>query len=195
MPYITLEGNVGVGKSTLLHRLADELGWEVVEEGIEFDEGFQTLLKERYENPTPENVAKLQLYVANFMAERINELDPNKFYVVERSVFATELFSLAANRPDIIDALAGHVLRVPAPEFYLYLSAPPRLCLERIHERDRTGEGEGISLEYLQTLHDIHERWFNMMSMLGRVKRVDAVDYPDVKRLAEAVRQRVYTKF
>ncbi|MDG2898427.1 deoxynucleoside kinase, partial [Vibrio parahaemolyticus] len=37
MPYITLEGNVGVGKSTLLHRLADELGWEAVEEGIEFD--------------------------------------------------------------------------------------------------------------------------------------------------------------
>ncbi|WP_033928502.1 deoxynucleoside kinase [Vibrio cholerae] len=195
MPYITLEGNVGVGKSTLLHRLADELGWEAVEEGIEFDEGFQTLLKERYENPTPENVAKLQLYVANFMAERINSLNPNKFYVVERSVFATELFSLAANRPDIIDALAGHVLRVPAPEFYLYLSAPPRLCLERIRERDRTGEGKGISLEYLQTLHDIHERWFNMMRFLGRAQKVDAVDYPDVKRLAESVWAKVYTKY
>ncbi len=195
MAYITLEGNVGVGKSTLLHRLADELGWEAVEEGIEFDEGFQSLLKERYENPTPENVAKLQLYVANFMAERINSLDPNKYYVVERSVFATELFSLAANRPDIIDALAGHVLRVPAPEFYLYLSAPPRLCLERIRERDRTGEGEGISLEYLQTLHDIHERWFNMMHFLGRVQRVDAVDHPDVKRLAESVKAKVYTKY
>lgn len=195
MAYITLEGNVGVGKSTLLHRLADELGWEAVEEGIEFDEGFQSLLKERYENPTPENVAKLQLYVANFMAERINALDPNKHYVVERSVFATELFSLAANRPDIIDALAGHVLRVPAPEFYLYLSAPPRLCLERIRERDRTGEGEGISLEYLQTLHDIHERWFNMMHFLGRVQKVDAVDHPDVKRLAESVKAKVYTKY
>lgn len=195
MPYITLEGNVGVGKSTLLHRLADELGWEAVEEGIEFDEGFQTLLKERYENPTPENVAKLQLYVANFMAERINALDQKKFYVVERSVFATELFSLAANRPDIIDALAGHVLRVPAPEFYLYLSAPPRLCLERIRERDRTGEGEGISLAYLQTLHDVHEHWFNMMHFLGRVQKVDAVDHPDVKNLAESVRGKVYTTY
>ncbi|MDP5253355.1 MULTISPECIES: deoxynucleoside kinase [unclassified Vibrio] len=195
MPYITLEGNVGVGKSTLLHRLADELGWEAVEEGIEFDAGFQSLLKERYENPTPDNVARLQLYVANFMADRINQLDRDKYHVVERSVFATELFSLAANRPDIIDALAGHVLRVPAPEFYLYLSAPPRLCLERIRKRDRTGEGEGVTLEYLQTLHDIHERWFNMMHLLGRAQKVDAFDYPDVKKLAEAVRARVYTKF
>lgn len=195
MPYITLEGNVGVGKSTLLHRLADELGWEAVEEGIEFDSGFQSLLKERYENPTADNVAKLQLYVANFMAERICSLDRDKYYVVERSVFATELFSLAANRPDIIDALAGHVLRVPAPELYLYLSAPPRLCLERIKKRDRKGEGEGISLEYLQKLHDIHERWFHMMAFFDRVQKVDAFDYPDVKKLAESIRAKMYRVF
>ncbi|MEP7694543.1 deoxynucleoside kinase [Vibrio parahaemolyticus] len=193
MPYITLEGNVGVGKSTLLHRLADELGWTAIEEGIESDKGFQDLLKKRYDDPTPENVANLQLYIAGFMADRINALDPNKFYVVERSVFATELFSLAANRPDIIDALAGHVLRVPAPVFYLYLTAPPKLCLERINKRARSEEGAGIPLDYLETLHDIHERWFYHMSFLGRVKRVDAVEHPDVKKLAEHIRHCVYT--
>lgn len=40
MFYIILEGNVGVGKLILFYCFVDELGWEVVEEGIEFDEGF-----------------------------------------------------------------------------------------------------------------------------------------------------------
>ena len=183
MPYITLEGNIGVGKTTLLHKLAKELGWEPVEEGIEFDEGFQELLAERYLNPTDENVAKLQLYVANFMAERINALDPDKYYVVERSVFATELFSLAAGRDDIVDALAGHVLRVRPPLFYIYLAAPPEMCLERISQRDRKGESS-ISLEYLNILHDLHERWHDLMTLSGRVHKVDSTSYPDVRRLA-----------
>ena len=51
------------------------------------------------------------------------------------------------------------------------------------------------SLEYLQTLHDIQERWFNMMHFLGRGQRVDAVEHPDVKRLAESVKAKVYTKY
>ncbi|KAB0285453.1 AAA family ATPase [Vibrio fortis] len=195
MPYITLEGNVGVGKSTLLKRLSEELGWEAVEEGIEFDSGFQKLLKKRYEDPSPENVANLQIYIANFMAERINALDPNKYYLVERSVFATELFSLAAGRTDIIDAIAGHVLRVPPPEFYLYLTAPPRLCHERVIERARDVEAAGVPLDYLHTLHDIHERWYHMMQPLGRVKRVDAVKHPDVSVLADYIKSRVYAKY
>ncbi|HCG9221690.1 TPA: deoxynucleoside kinase [Vibrio parahaemolyticus] len=186
MAYITLEGNIGVGKSTLLKRLAERLGWEAVEEGIEFDAGFQALLKQRYEDPSPENVAKLQLYIANFMAERINALDPNKNYVVERSVFATELFSLAAGRGDIIDAIAGHVLRVPPPLFYLYLSAPPEVCLSRIQQRDRDGES-GISLDYLKTLHTIHEKWFHTVEPLGRAVRVPAYQHPDVDKLADYI--------
>lgn len=187
MPYITLEGNIGVGKSTLLHELADELGWEAVEEGIESDPTFKMLLRERYEFPCDETVGRLQLYIADFMARRIAALDPDKYYVVERSVFATQLFSLAAGRDDLVDALAGHVIGVKPPEFYLYLSAPPKLCYERVKKRDREGEC-GVSLGYLERLHQVHERWYHSMAMFRRVKRVDCFDYPDVKAVAELVR-------
>lgn len=191
MPYIALEGNIGAGKSTLLHRLGEELGWEVLEEGIEFDETFQSLLKLRYDDPSRDNVANLQIYIAQFMGERINNLDPDKYYLVERSVMACQLFSLAADRPDIIDAIAGHVLKVNPPEFYLYLTASPENCLDRIIQRDRDGENN-IDIDYLRKLHGIHENWYGVLSSVGRAYQIDSNGHPNVVNLAANIRQRIF---
>ncbi len=190
MPYVCIEGNIGAGKSTLLHKLGAELGWEVVEEGIEFDPKFQEMLQRRLMDPSPENIGAFQLYIASFMADRIAALDPNKYYLVERSVFATQLFALAAGIPNIIDALAGHVLRVPAPEFFVYLDVDPITCLERTRKRARDGESE-YQLDYLELLHSIHDRWFNDASQLDRVMRV--VDNSDkaVMAMAAEIRRKV----
>lgn len=190
MPYICIEGNIGAGKSTLLHKLGAELGWEVVEEGIEFDPEFQNMLKRRLLEPTPENIGAFQLYIASFMADRIAALDPNKYYLVERSVSATQLFALAAGLPNIIDALAGHVLRVPAPEFFVYLGVDPKTCLERTRKRDRDGESE-YTLEYLELLHSIHERWFMDASKLERGIRVDDNCDEAVIQMAALIREKV----
>ena len=190
MPYVCIEGNIGAGKSTLLHKLGASLGWEVVEEGIEFDPDFQTMLKRRLTDPTAKNIGDFQLYIASFMANRIAELDPNKYYLVERSVSATQMFALAAGLPNIIDALAGHVLRVPAPEFFIYLGVDPETCLERTRKRARDGESE-YTLDYLELLHSIHERWFADASMLNRAIRVEDNHDDAVKVMAETIKQKV----
>jgi len=190
MPYVCIEGNIGAGKSTLLHKLGASLGWEIVEEGIEFDPDFQIMLKRRLLDPTPENIGDFQLYIASFMADRIAALDPNKYYLVERSVSATQMFALAAGLPNIIDALAGHVLRVPAPEFFVYLGVDPETCLERTRKRARDGESE-YTLDYLQLLHSIHERWFADASVLNRAIRIEDNHDDAVKIMTETIKQKV----
>lgn len=190
MPYVCIEGNIGAGKSTLLHKLGAQLGWEVVEEGIEFDPDFQTMLKRRLVDPSPKNIGDFQLYIASFMANRIAALDPNKYYLVERSVSATQMFALAAGLPNIIDALAGHVLRVPAPAFFVYLGVDPETCLERTRKRARDGESE-YTLDYLELLHSIHERWFADAFMLNRAIRIEDNHDEAVKVMAETIKQKI----
>lgn len=190
MPYVCIEGNIGAGKSTLLHKLGTSLGWEIVEEGIEFDPDFQVMLQRRLADPTAKNIGDFQLYIASFMANRIAALDPNKYYLVERSVSATQMFALAAGLPNIIDALAGHVLRVPAPEFFIYLGVEPETCLERTRKRGRDGESE-YTLDYLQLLHSIHERWFADASMLNRAIRIEDNHDDAVKVMTETIKQKL----
>ena len=44
------------------------------------------------------------------------------------------------------------------PDGFIYLRASPETCFERMNSRNRSEES-GVSLEYLEQLHDNHERW------------------------------------
>jgi hypothetical protein len=54
----------------------------------------------------------------------------------------------------------------PCPSFaaelevdaFIYLRVDPKVCNSRLHKRNRSEEG-GVSLEYLQSIHDRHEEW------------------------------------
>uniref|UniRef100_A0A0V0J8Y6 Deoxynucleoside kinase n=1 Tax=Schistocephalus solidus TaxID=70667 RepID=A0A0V0J8Y6_SCHSO len=43
-------------------------------------------------------------------------------------------------------------------DLIVYLRSSPEVCAERIRRRHRRGE-EGISMDYLQQLHDLHDKW------------------------------------
>lgn len=49
----------------------------------------------------------------------------------------------------------------PAP-IILYLRTPPKVCLERVIQRQRAGEC-GITLKYLEECHDMHELYIESM--------------------------------
>ena len=44
--------------------------------------------------------------------------------------------------------------------YYIYLRSDPKICLERINKRSRSEE-VNIKIEYLDKLHDLHEKWLN----------------------------------
>lgn len=44
------------------------------------------------------------------------------------------------------------------PDGFVYLRTDPATCLKRLQKRQRSEEG-GVSLDYLQNLHEKHEAW------------------------------------
>jgi deoxyadenosine/deoxycytidine kinase len=44
--------------------------------------------------------------------------------------------------------------RIPAlPDAFVYVSAPPELCMKRLHVRGQAFQTDSVQLEYLHTLH------------------------------------------
>ena len=167
---IFIEGNIGVGKSTLL-RLLSENGFETMQEPVDAwtsvrNEDGKNILENFYEDP------KRWAYTFQSIAfrSRMRGLDCiSPTAIAERSIYTDRhVFAEVARN-------AGNITNVEWNDYtdwfdfvvskttqksldFVYLRADPEVCHERIQTRCRPGE-EGISLEYLTQLHDRHDEW------------------------------------
>ncbi|XP_075882080.1 deoxycytidine kinase 2-like isoform X2 [Nelusetta ayraudi] len=83
----------------------------------------------------------------------------------DRYVFALNLFELDsinstewAIYQDWHSLLVEHFGRLVELEGIVYLRAPPELCMQRLQHRGRSEE-LGVELDYLDKLHNQHEKW------------------------------------
>ncbi|MDP5253352.1 MULTISPECIES: deoxynucleoside kinase [unclassified Vibrio] len=185
--YIAIEGNIGAGKSTVLKPLADLLGFEIIQEGIETDKGFQECLAAFYASGSKKDFDDMQVYLANYRAGLVKNLDPNKNYIMERSLQGAVLFCLAENHTDTATWTLQNFKHVPQPFHYLYLDCPAETCLERIAVRGRECE-QSIPLEYLKRVEKSHRDWAYMGEWAGKVTVVDSSKQVDLEALAETVK-------
>ncbi|ATI48136.1 MULTISPECIES: deoxynucleoside kinase [Vibrio harveyi group] len=191
--YIAIEGNIGAGKSTVLEPLAALLGYEVIHEGIETDKGFQDCLAAFYESGSKEDFNALQVYLANYRANIIKNLDPTKNYIMERSLQGAVLFCLAENQTDTATWTLQDFKHVEQPTHYLFLDCPAEICLERIAKRQRECE-QSLPLDYLKRVEKAHRDWGYMGEWAGQVTVVDSSGYVDLEALAEHVKTVVKIK-
>ena len=173
---VTIEGNIGVGKSTLMESLKS-FDWadadisvvfidEPVEEWLEYG-----LLQNLYDqNISAEafQYAALSSVVAH-TCKAIMEAPPGtKLFIAERSVASNmQVFAKASIRdaPQLRTfeyAYAHIVSSLPQNISYqhLLLQTYPEICMARIKQRARTSES-AITLEYLRELHDLHSAWMH----------------------------------
>ena len=124
------------------------------------------------------------------MEENESAVDPaNMVHIVERGPDSVRDIFLPLNKPKKNDAL-DHMYPILDAVFFdpeatdipwntardIYLRVSPELCLKRIQKRGRhceTAEGANISLEFLQTLHAMHDEMY-----MGR-DDVYVIDVPD----------------
>ena len=166
---IAIEGNIGVGKSTLLPKLVDELNlkstqpWQLIIEDVDCDLEFQRLLKAFTVDPTKR--IEFQRYITNKRAVICQELDPNYNYVIERSLFSDLVFCQAnlaeACRPDGQDLdyyydIQQKLQDYPQVSAVIYLRSDPVISYQRMIARARDAE-VGTSQEYLQLISDCHD--------------------------------------
>lgn len=172
-PYVVIEGNVGVGKSTFLSLLDAQLAVPVIPEPHHrwLSVGGENVLDLFYKNP------KRWAYTFQSYAfiTRIQEMMAHQsqhthvMHVLERSVFsdrycfaalAYELGNMSLLEWELYQEVFTWLVGACAIKPYgiIYLQADPDTCYKRISKRNRKEEA-GVPYEYIVNLHEKHEKW------------------------------------
>ncbi len=157
--YITVEGNIGVGKTTLTHLLAKHFNARLVLE--EFAEN--PFLQKFYESPG-QYAFPLELF---FMAERYKQLkemihtkDLFQSITVSDYLFTKCLLFAKVNLPEEEFRLYQKLFdiinqQLSFPDILIYLHAPVQKLQSNIRKRNRSYE-QNISDEYLFNIQETY---------------------------------------
>ena len=192
--HVLVEGNIGVGKSTFLNRLKENLGNDatVFTEPVELWTNFKgtNLLQQMYDNPD-RNSFRFQTFVQLSIGSVQHSFVKTPVKIMERSlqsgrfIFTEAMFKLGhidQVEYDIIDEWFQWLTKIsPQIDEIIYLRASPETALKRLRQRGRIGES-GVSLEYLTHIHELHEQWLQSGSNTVKVRVID----PD-RSLAESL--------
>lgn len=160
--YITIEGNIGAGKTTLAHMLSKNLNARLVLE--EFADN--PFLEKFYENPT-QYAFPVELF---FMAERfkqlkdfVNQQDLFHSITVSDYLFSKCLLFAKVNLPDdefklyqkLFEIMHPQIIQ---PDILIYLHAPVTKLQENIKKRNRSYE-LNIKNDYLFTIQETYTQY------------------------------------
>ena len=173
--FITIEGNIGAGKTTLAHILARHFNARMILEQFA-DNPF---LPKFYENPA-QYAFPLELF---FMAERYKQLkeflqtkDMFQKLTISDYLFTKCLLFAKVNLPDeefrlyqkLFDIMNPQLVQ---PDLLIYLHAPVQRLKENIKKRNRPYEQQ-IPTEYLFKLQETYTQYIKQHNM--RTLFVDA---------------------
>ena len=161
--FVTVEGPIGVGKTTLAHRLAEHFGYPTLLEPSTDNPFLDRFYREGRRHALPTQLY-FRLNRARQMAEAPQDdlLGPTvvaDFLLEKDDLFAR--MTLDENEyalyRQIYEALD---LRAPRPDLVIYLQAPVDVLLARIRRRGISYERE-IESDYLETLNRAYTEFFH----------------------------------
>lgn len=185
---IAVSGNIGAGKSTLCGKLSKDTGLPVFEEPVVNNPYLEDFYRD------PEKWAfNAQMFMISHRFHR--QLESMGNGGIETGVIMDRCF-----HEDLVFAKVNHELGniperdwdtykslylafckvVPPPEVVVYLRTSPGVALGRVKSRSREQE-MGISLEYMERLHNSYEEWVKFMDGMSRVIEVEWDDLDDSK--------------
>ncbi len=163
LDYVVVEGPVGVGKTSLVQRLADTLGSEM-------------LLEKPEENPflerfyqSPRNYAlPTQLFFLFQRAKQVEQLKQGDMFrpgcVADFMLEKDSLFAQTTLEQDelrLYEQVYEHVrLDLPQPDLVIYLQAPLDTLMDRIRRRGIAYE-QYAQREYLERLSGAYMQFFH----------------------------------
>lgn len=162
MPIITIDGNIGAGKSTILNYLHSNHNIYVDLEPID---KWKSFLDNIYTNK--KNYFNFQVRV---WLDRswIQEKDQNATIIMERSpYFIRNTFNKYMYNNNLINTQENNIINelydktdiIWKSNYFIYIRSNPENCLERILKRGRYNEKD-ISIEYLNEIHNLHEETY-----------------------------------
>jgi deoxyadenosine/deoxycytidine kinase len=190
--FIAVEGNIGVGKTTLAKKLAATFNYD-------------TLLEQPEDNPflerfyrDPQGAAlPTQLHFLLQRSQQIQALRQNDMFkpvrvadfLIEKDHLFAEV-TLDGDELQLYQGVYNHLtLEAPKPDIVIYLQAPLEVLQERIRQRGIAAE-RNISNQYLATLNEAYTNFFHYYDqaplLIINCAEIDIVDNAsDYRQLVE----------
>jgi deoxyadenosine/deoxycytidine kinase len=160
--FLVIEGPIGVGKTSLVQRLALHFGSETLLEGAEEN----PFLQRFYDNPR-EAAFPAQLYFLFQRSRQMHDLQQQDMFrqrlIADFMLEKDRLFArinLDVEELKLYEQVYERMtLQAPAPDLVVYLQAPADVLMARIRKRARPQE-RTIERAYLQRLCDAYTEFF-----------------------------------
>ena len=178
---VSIEGNIGAGKSTVLEHLDKYMNTNInqkilfLKEPLDIweqfhDENGHTILEKFYKNQKRYAFTfQVMAYITrmSLLKNAIKENPEVEIIIIERSLCADKnIFMNMLHDDGIVESMEFSIYNKWYSEFIkdyrvdavIYMDSDPETCANRINKRNRTGEG-GIPIEYLQKCKNYHTKW------------------------------------
>jgi len=160
--YIVVEGPIGVGKTSLVKKLSDSFGSELLLEKAEEN----PFIVRFYQNPR-QYALSTQLYFLLQRAQQVQsfrqiDLFQNSHiadFMIDKDRLFAEL-TLTSDELQLYQQIYQHMtIDAPQPDLVIYLQAPVQVLRERITRRGIDYEQQ-IKNDYLSRLSELYTRFF-----------------------------------
>jgi deoxyadenosine/deoxycytidine kinase len=176
--YVSIAGNIGVGKSMVTTMIGEVFGWRMF---------FEPVINNPYLDDYYKDMKRwsfhLQIY---FLSQRFEVqktiLDKPGSAVQDRTIYEdVEIFAPTLHRRGCMDDRDYQNYReifrnmaafLRPPDLIVYLRCKPETALARIRERGRSCESD-IPLDFLQDLHAAYGDWIERAPALCPVHAID----------------------
>lgn len=169
---VSIEGNISAAKSTFLKVLESHLGAENIEYFCEPVNLWtncygQNLLEAFYKDPKRYSYMFQSAAIATRLIQQ-NKPQTRPIRILERSGLSDHCFAENCRDTGLMNDVEFAAYQTwynflikhsSGPNGLIYLRTTPDVCFERMGRRNRQEESK-VSLEYLQQIHDKHEKWF-----------------------------------
>ena len=215
---ISIEGNIGTGKSTFIEKIQEYFGRIKTDIKIGFipepvnvwnsvtdDEGITILEKyygDQYKYAFP---FQMMAYISRLAVMRESLKHDYDVIIMERSMFTDcEVFAKMLYDDKKIEPIEYNIYMKWFDEFigdfpeilHIYIQADPSVSSERVIKRAR--QGEIIPLSYLEKCHEYHEKWLlegkdGQILLFDGNKEMDEDDYNEwIDQMKHFIQNKIY---
>jgi deoxyadenosine/deoxycytidine kinase len=177
MKIVSIEGNIGSGKSTLIDILKkSKLNYVFIPEPVSLwneikDHDGTTILERYYQDPKGYAFSfQMMAYITRVQTikKAIRDNPEDSVLITERSVYTDrEVFAKMLYHAKKINFIEYSIYLKWFDELcdisvnsIIYIQTNPNTCFSRVKQRNRQGENE-ISLSYLENCDVYHDNWIN----------------------------------
>ena len=175
MPIITIDGNIGSYKTSILNYFHKNYKRAIDLEPVD---NWTDYLENLYNTPNSSYDFQIKVWIDRCWIQEktatavLMERSPNFI----KNVFVRKAYedkTISEKEYENIISLHKTTDELWKPNGYIYLRSDPDKCLQRINKRGRLAE-KNITLEYIQQLHELHEK--NYKEALSSNMNIIAID-------------------